>query len=83
VLRGDAPAADKALACKHLVVYGSEAAVPDLARLLSDANLASWARIPLEVIPGPAADEALRKAVDSLQGSIRSVSAATREPSND
>lgn len=71
VLRSEAPAADKALACKHLAVHGSDAAVPDLARLLIDEQLASWARIPLEVIPGPAADEALRKALDSTQGKLQ------------
>lgn len=70
LLRSDAPAADKALACKHLAIHGSDAAVPDLARLLIDERLASWARIPLEVIPGAAADEALRKAVDSTQGNL-------------
>lgn len=68
VLRSDAPPADKALACKNLAVHGSSEAVPELAKLLGDAQLASWARIPLEAIPGSAADAALRKAVDSLNG---------------
>jgi HEAT repeat protein len=71
ILRSDAPAADKALACKNLAVHGTEAAVPELARLLIDEQLASWARIPLEVIPGTAADEALRKALDSTQGKLQ------------
>ena len=62
--------ADKAIACKQLAIYGSKAAVPDLAALLSNEQLNSWARIPLEVIPGPEADEALRKAIDSLQGRL-------------
>jgi len=70
VLRQDAPAADKAIACKQLAVYGSPDAVPDLARLLRDEQLASWARIALEAIPGRAADEALRKSMDSLQGRL-------------
>ncbi|HET6880790.1 MAG TPA: HEAT repeat domain-containing protein [Pirellulales bacterium] len=70
LLRSDASKADKALACKKLAVYGSSEAVPELARLLTDEELASWARIPLEAIPGPAADEALRKALDSLQGNL-------------
>ncbi|MBI3866010.1 MAG: HEAT repeat domain-containing protein [Planctomycetia bacterium] len=68
LLRSDAPAAEKALACKNLAVHGSDVAVPELAKLLVDERLASWARIPLEVIPGAAADEALRKALDSTQG---------------
>jgi HEAT repeat protein len=71
VLRSEAPPAEKALACKHLAVHGSEAAVPELARLLINDQLASWARIPLEVIPGAAADEALRKALDSTQGKLQ------------
>jgi HEAT repeat protein len=70
ILRSDKPEADKALACKHLSVYGSAEAVPELAKLLSNERLASWARIALEVIPGTAADEALRKAAESLQGRL-------------
>lgn len=70
VLQSDAPGAEKAIACKKLAVQGSEAAVPELARLLDDERLASWARIALEVIPGAAADEALRAAADSLHGKL-------------
>jgi HEAT repeat protein len=70
LLRSDAPKADKAVACKKLAVDGSSEAVPELARLLGDEQLASWARIPLEAIPGAAADEALRKALDSLHGKL-------------
>ena len=68
VLRSDAPPAEKAITCKLLAIHGSSAAVPDLAKLLPDEQLASWARIALEAIPGDAADEALRKAAESLQG---------------
>ncbi len=70
VLRSDAPAAEKAITCKRLAIHGSSVAVPDLARLLPDAQLASWARIALEAIPGAAADEALREATDSLEGQL-------------
>jgi len=70
ILRSDKPEADKALACKNLAVNGSSEAVSELAKLLSNERLASWARIPLEVIPGAAADEALRKASESLQGNL-------------
>jgi HEAT repeat protein len=69
-LRSDSPAAEKAIACKQLAVYGSQQAVPELARLLTDERLASWSRIALEAIPGPEADEALRKAMDSLKGKL-------------
>ena len=70
VLTGDAPGADKAIACKRLAVYGTEAAAPELAKLLGDEKLSSWSRIALEAIPGAKADEALRGAVGSLQGKL-------------
>lgn len=70
ILRSDAPAAEKAVTCKHLAVYGSSEAVPDLAKLLIDEQLSSWARIALEAIPGPASEDALRKATDSLTGKL-------------
>jgi HEAT repeat protein len=70
VLQSDAPGAEKALACKQLSLYGSAAAVPELAKLLSSEQLASWARIALEAIPDSAADEALRKSLASLQGRL-------------
>ena len=69
VLRTGAPA-NKAIACKQLAIYGSKDAVPELAKLLADEQLASWARIALEAIPDPAADEALRKAAETLQGRL-------------
>jgi HEAT repeat protein len=70
ILRSDAPPADKAIACKNLAIHGSEEAVPELARLLPNEQLSSWARIALEAIPGSAADDALRKATDSLTGKL-------------
>lgn len=70
VLQSDAPPGEKAIACKRLAVFGGPEAVPTLAGLLSNADLASWARIPLEVIPGPAADDALREALGKLQGNL-------------
>jgi HEAT repeat protein len=70
LLQSDSPASAKAPACKLLAVYGSEAAVPELAKLLSNEQLASWSRIALEAIPGSAADEALRTAAGSLKGKL-------------
>lgn len=70
ILRSDAPKAEKALACKNLSVYGSKESVADLAKLLGDEQLASWARTPLEAIPGDEANEALRKAAGSLKGKL-------------
>ena len=70
VLRSDASPAEKAIACKGLAIHGSAAAVPDLAKLLPDPQLSSWARIALEAIPGDASDDAFRKAADSLEGRL-------------
>jgi HEAT repeat protein len=69
VLRSSS-APDMAIACKKLAIFGSKDAVPELAPLLANKELASWARIALEAIPDPAADEALRKASDSLKGRL-------------
>jgi len=68
VIKSGAPSADKAMACKKLAIYGTPEAVPSLASLLTDPELNSWARIALEVIPGPAADAALRDALGKVQG---------------
>ncbi|MCP5527380.1 MAG: HEAT repeat domain-containing protein [Verrucomicrobiales bacterium] len=70
ILQSNAPAAEKAIPCKQLAIYGSAAAVPALAPLLQDAELASWARIALEAIPGPTADEALREALEKVDGRL-------------
>lgn len=67
VLRSKPPE-EKAIACKELAIYGSQEAVPELAKLLSDEQLSSWSRIALEAIPSPAADAALLKATDSVKG---------------
>lgn len=70
VLRSDAPEADKAITCKYLAVKGSPGAVADLAPLLANPRLASWARIPLEAIPGPEASLVLREAAAKLEGRL-------------
>lgn len=70
VLKSDAPTADKAIACKKLAIDGSAECVPELAKLLPDPQLQSWARIALEAIPGPEADAALRQAATSLEGRL-------------
>jgi HEAT repeat protein len=70
VLQSDAPPAEKAITCKRLAVYGTKDAVPALAPLLADKDLSSWARIALEVIPGPEADAALREAMGKTQGRL-------------
>ena len=70
LLKSDGPKADKALACKKLAIFGSKDAVPALAPLLTDPELTSWARIALESIPGPEASDALRHAMDKVQGKV-------------
>ena len=64
----DSSKADKAITCKKLAVFGSPESVPALAPLLNDEELISWARIALEAIPGPEADEVLRQAMGTLKG---------------
>jgi HEAT repeat protein len=70
VLQSDAPKGEKAITCKQLVIYGTEQSVPALAPLLADKELASWARIALEAIPGPVADTALRDALGKIEGRL-------------
>ena len=70
MLKSNSAPGDKALACKQLAIYGTKDAVPALAPLLADPELASWARIALEAIPGSAPDTALRKAMGHLQGRL-------------
>ena len=70
VLSSDAASADKAIACKQLAIVGSSAAVPELAKLLPDPQLSSWARTALEAIPGEQADAALRSAAEGLDGRL-------------
>jgi len=70
VLQSNAPAAERAFTCKQLAIYGTEKSVPALAPLLADKELASWARIALEAIPGPVADAALRDAMGKLEGRL-------------
>ncbi len=70
VLASDAPSSDKAIACKNLAIYGSKDSVPELAKLLPDVELSSWARIALEAIPAAEADQALREAAGTLDGRL-------------
>lgn len=70
VLQSEAAKSEKAVTCKQLAIYGTEQSVPDLALLLADKELASWARIALEAIPGPVTDAALREALGQLEGRL-------------
>lgn len=70
IIQSDAPPQDKAIPCKQLAIYGSAKAVPALAALLPDKDLSSWARIALEAIPGPEADNALQASLGKLKGRL-------------
>ncbi len=70
VLASDAPQQDKLNACRRLAALGGPESVPALAALLSDSNLSHAARIGLEAIPDAAAGEALRAALEHLQGGL-------------
>ncbi|MCX6996619.1 MAG: hypothetical protein NTV49_05930, partial [Kiritimatiellaeota bacterium] len=70
VLKSNAETQPKADACRELARIGTAAAVPALAALLGDEQLAHMARYGLETIPGPAVDEALRAALGKLKGRL-------------
>lgn len=60
----------KAKACQRLGVVGDKTAVPALAALLADPKLSHYARLGLEPIRDPSADEALRGALGRLDGKL-------------
>ena len=60
----------KGKACQRLAQVGTKEAVPALAALLSDQQLAHYARYGLEPIPDPAADDALRGALKMIKGTL-------------
>jgi HEAT repeat protein len=70
ILQSDASPAEKAITCKRLAIYGGKDAVPALAPLLIDPELTSWARIAIEAINDPSADDALRAAAPKAQGRV-------------
>lgn len=59
------------IACRLLKRVASAAAVPALAGLLNDPQLAARARDVLEALPDPAADQALLDALPRVQGRLR------------
>lgn len=70
VLASNAGLHEKARACQELTVVGGPAAVPALAALLNQENLADYARSPLEAIQDPSAGAALRNALGGLSGRL-------------
>ena len=71
VVQSDAALYEKARACQQLGEFGTAAAVPALAALLTDPKLSSYARSGLEGIGGPSAAAALRQATQTLRGPLR------------
>jgi HEAT repeat protein len=69
-LQSDSSLFDKAKACQRLATIGTKKAVGELAKLLSDKQLAHYARYGLEPIPDPSVDEALRDAMGRLEGGL-------------
>ena len=61
----------KAKACQRLAVAGTKQAVPALATLLADPQVAHYARFGLEPIPDPSVDAALRDALKKLKGKLQ------------
>jgi HEAT repeat protein len=68
VLHSDAGRWEKVAACRQLARVGGVEAVPALAGLLADSELAHMARYALEAIPYPEVDQALRAALEDLDG---------------
>jgi HEAT repeat protein len=60
----------KNIACRRLAVIGTRNAVVPLAALLSDEQVAQYARFALRPIPDPAVDDALRAAIPKLKGNL-------------
>lgn len=71
VLEGSATVDGKRIACRQLSLIGSEAQLPQLAPLLTDATLSDSARYALERIPGEAVNRALIRALSATSGTIR------------
>ena len=63
--------AGKGFLCRQLVIVGTQKCVPALAKLLTDKDLSHMSRYALERIPGPAADEALRKALGQVDDRLK------------
>jgi len=57
--------------CRQLVIVGSDAAIPALAKLLGDAESSHMARYALGRLPGPAADRALLDALAKVDDSLK------------
>jgi HEAT repeat protein len=71
LLQSEATAAAKDFAFRELSLIATNASIPVLAPMLTRAETSEMARYALARIPGPAADEALRKALDTAAGKVK------------
>ena len=71
VLRSDATVQEKSAACRQLTRIATKEVVPTLAALLGDEKLSHMARYALEPIQDPSVDQALRDALNKVQGTPR------------
>lgn len=71
VLESDAPFDAKQYVCRRLRVIGAAASVPALAALLTDEKLSHMARWALERMPAAQAGDALRDALDKVDGQLK------------
>ena len=71
VLRSDADVQAKSAACQQLAREATKDAVPVLAELLADEKLSHMARYAMERHRDPSVDQALREALDKVQGRPR------------
>jgi HEAT repeat protein len=70
VLQSNAGLHERARACQQLAILGTTEAIPPLAALLTDERLGHYARDALQVMPDPAAGDALREALGQLEGTL-------------
>jgi HEAT repeat protein len=61
----------KAFLCRQLTFVGSQGSVPALAALLADEEASHMARYALQRIPGEAAAQALRKALQTVDETLK------------
>ena len=61
----------KAFACRMLQQIGTEKCIPAVAGLLNDEVLSDYARLVLERMGSPKADEAMRKALDTAPDKLK------------
>jgi HEAT repeat protein len=70
-LQGNGSFQEKDQACRQLQIIGTQASVPALAALLTDAKLSHSARCALEPMPYPEVTQALRDSLPQTSGEIR------------